>query len=132
MIDYELLYVRHKARLSCLFTLIVMLPLLLSASFAYQAGNNFELTAGTNKSVASSSTIQYSQSKHPSDTKALIPNSPDVLAVAISLLGIYLLTIPLSTILTPYFQMLRDKLLAPIKFTSTFVDSNSGPSHLAI
>ncbi|WP_238188189.1 hypothetical protein [Paenibacillus sp. L3-i20] len=123
MNDNQRIHTKHNIVLRSLFTLIVLLPLLLSASFAYQAGNIFELTAGTNKSAASSSNLHITQGKHPADTKALVPNSPDVLTAAISLLTIYLITVPISFILAPYLQMLKDRLLAPIKFTSTYVNN---------
>ncbi|MFD0589569.1 hypothetical protein ACFQZE_16390 [Paenibacillus sp. GCM10027627] len=105
-------------------TFFLLLPLLITASFAYQAGNNFELTAGSGK-ITSSGTALHVQSgpgKHPSETKALLPNSPDILAVTSSLLVIYLLAICDSYFRTPHRQGLRDRIVNVMKYTSNYVD----------
>lgn len=105
--------------------LFLLFALLVTASFAYQAGNNFELTAGMNKtSHASVSHASHASQpgKHPNDTNAVLPNSPDVLAAAVSLLIIYVLAARGFIFWTPYRQLLKSSLLMPLKFSSMYVD----------
>lgn len=101
------------------FFLFIICALLVTASFAYQAGNNFELTASTGKSLSAPGSSQPVHAKHPSDVKALLPNSPGIMTVAASLLTIYLLTIPASLFRVPYPQRLRRTCLKPIRFAGT-------------
>ncbi|RIX60228.1 hypothetical protein D3P08_01220 [Paenibacillus nanensis] len=103
---------------------MVLLPLFLTASFAYQAGNNFELTAGSgsNRTTPSSHTVIVSRDRHPSDTKALPPQSPCVDAVVSSLLIIYLLRIPNTLFHTPHVLQMKRQLLRPVKLTGGYVD----------
>lgn len=105
--------------------LFLLFSLLVTASFAYQAGNNFELTAGMNKpshASVSHSSHAPQPGKHPNDTKALLPNSPEILAAAVSLLVIYVLAARVCIFWTPYRQLLKLTLLMPLKFSSMFVD----------
>ncbi|MCR2804189.1 hypothetical protein [Paenibacillus soyae] len=105
-----------------LLAFALLLPLLITSLFAYQAGNNFELTAGTRKSQARTVTVYVQVDKHPSETKALLPDSPDVAAAAVSLLLVYLLRLPLARLFAPYRSRLLRKLLCTIQFSGRFVD----------
>ncbi|MDQ6423199.1 hypothetical protein RB620_27600 [Paenibacillus sp. LHD-117] len=109
------------------FALLLLFALLVTASFAYQAGNNFELTASVSKtpqSAVSHASHSSFPGKHPSDTNALLPNSPDVLAAAVSLLIIYILAARASIFQTPFRQRLKSSLLLPLKFSCMYVDSS--------
>jgi hypothetical protein len=103
---------------------MVLLPIFLTASFAYQAGNNFELTAGggSSRAVPSSQTIHVSKDKHPAGTRALPPHSPNVDTAAMSLLIIYVLRILIALFRSPHPLLLKRLLLRPIKVTGSYVE----------
>lgn len=103
---------------------MILLPLLLTASFAYQAGNIFELTAGgsSNRAVPSSPFINISKNKNPAGTRALPPHSPNVDAAALSLLIIYVLRISIDLFQSPHQLLLKRLLLRPIKVTGSYVE----------
>lgn len=111
-------------RLGRVLAFMILLPIFLTASFAYQAGNNFELTAGggNSRAVPSSQYIHVSRDKHPSDTKALPPQSPNVDAVVLSLLIVYVLRISINMLRTPHLLRLKRLLLRPIRVTGSYVD----------
>lgn len=104
--------------------LALLLPLLITALFAYQAGNNFELTAGTRRNQVRTMAACVQVDKHPAETKALLPNSPDEASAAASLLLVYLLRLPLTSLLTPHRSRLLRQLLRTIQFSGRFVDDN--------
>lgn len=109
-----------------LFLLLLLLPLLVTASFAYQAGNNFEYAAGHGKLTQSSQISQHIYpAKHPSDFKSLLPNSPDVLAAGLSLLIIYKLIIQTEILRSFYPKQLKQTLMKPLKYTGNYVDGAS-------
>lgn len=111
-------------RLGRILAFMILLPIFLTASFAYQAGNNFELTAGggNGRAVPNSQYIHVSRDKHPSHTKALPPHSPNVDAAVLSLLIIYVLRISITMLRTPHRLRLKRLLHRPIKVTGSYVD----------
>ncbi|MEK3883459.1 hypothetical protein [Paenibacillus sp. PL2-23] len=105
-----------------MLALFLLFPLLITALFAYQAGNNFELTANARKSQTRPIQVYFHVDKHPAETKALLPNSPNVAAAAASLLGIYALRLPIVYLYAHHFTLLLRSILRTIQFSGRFVD----------
>ncbi|NIK78155.1 hypothetical protein FHS15_003293 [Paenibacillus castaneae] len=110
-------------RFACnrLFSVLIIIPLLFAALFAYEAGNNFELTAGSNRFHSVSKSSYKAFSKSNSTTKSFLPENIHLIAYSHALMQIFTLSLTLSALQTSVPQRLRDLLLHPIKFTSHFV-----------
>lgn len=101
---------------------LIIVPLLLAALFAYQAGNSFELTAGASR-VSSVSRAAYELTdRQKADRKQLWLLKAKALAFVRSLIRVYMLPphnrYALSSAVP---QRMRDLLMTPIKFTSRYV-----------
>ncbi|HTG68041.1 MAG TPA: hypothetical protein VL921_02185 [Candidatus Udaeobacter sp.] len=104
-----------------MLNLLIIVPLLLTALFAYQAGNSFEQTAGASRMTAA---VQYTTSitgKQRTGTKVFLPENVLPAAAMYALMLMSRLSANLSALRTSVPQRLRDLLMTPIKFTSQFV-----------
>jgi hypothetical protein len=102
--------------------LLVIVPLLIAALFAYQAGNSFELTAGTSRFQAAAQVSSSAAGRQNARQKTPLPVNALINAFIHALIYQYLLsTTLLFALRTSVPQRLRRQLLAPIKFTSRFV-----------
>ncbi|WP_424768675.1 hypothetical protein [Paenibacillus sp. sgz302251] len=102
--------------------MLVIVPLLLAALFAYQAGNSFELTAGTNRINAAANVSSAMIDRQNINNNFLLPETAPVHPFVREILMIYLLTRSLAAAMrTTVPQRMRDLHMAPIKFTSQFV-----------
>ncbi|CAM4095837.1 hypothetical protein L1N85_10585 [Paenibacillus alkaliterrae] len=117
------LYVRGRFCSNQLMNLLVIVPLLFAALFAYQASNFFELTAGTSRINAVARTAYVTVDRQNANKKHFLPPInvlPGAIAHARKL--IYSLSITLrSALSTSIPQSLRNLFLFPIKYTSLFV-----------
>ncbi|WP_419871135.1 hypothetical protein [Candidatus Pristimantibacillus sp. PTI5] len=108
--------------------LLIIVPLLLAALFAYQAGNTFELTAGASRITAASKskyTASVNAGKSNSTTKPILPENVLLVSFLHSLLLLYRKSATLYALRTSVPQRMRDLLMTPIKFTSHFVGCSS-------
>ncbi|MDQ8736122.1 hypothetical protein [Paenibacillus sp. LHD-38] len=114
-----------------LMNLLIIVPLLLAALFAYQAGNTFEQTAGASRIHAS---VKYTASvnvgKMNSTTKLFLPENVLLVAYLHSLLLLFRRSTTLFALRTSVPQRMRDLLMTPIKFTSHFVGCSSHSVYL--
>ncbi|MGO4369791.1 hypothetical protein AB4Z21_03145 [Paenibacillus sp. MCAF20] len=103
------------------FNLLIILPLLLTALFAYQAGNNFELTAGSSRfnPVARATTCAALNGRSPS--KLLQPIRRKPAAYKVSLAVLFGRPAYLSPLSLTILQRLKRLLLKPIKYTSVYI-----------
>ncbi|OME82111.1 hypothetical protein BK120_15655 [Paenibacillus sp. FSL A5-0031] len=104
-----------------LMNLFLIVPLLLAALFAYQAGNMFELTAGASRITAAAKYATSTVRKQSTTATTFLPENALVAAYMHALMLIYWRSTTLSALVTTYRQRLRDLLMTPIKFTSHFV-----------
>ncbi|MBD2872445.1 hypothetical protein [Paenibacillus arenilitoris] len=102
--------------------LLVIVPLLLAALFAYQAGNSFEQTAGASRfHAAVRSAYSYSDRRN-AKRKTPLPDNAIIHAFVHALyLRRLFATSLLQALRTTVPQRLREQVMAPIKFTSRFV-----------
>ncbi|MDQ0062298.1 hypothetical protein [Paenibacillus harenae] len=101
--------------------LLIILPLLLTALFAYQAGNNFELTAGSSRfNPVARATTCYARDGR-SASKLLQPVRRKPAAYKASLAVLYGRPAYLSPLSQTILQQLKRLLLKPIKYTSVFI-----------
>lgn len=101
--------------------LLIILPLLLTALFAYQAGNNFELAAGSSRfNPVARATTCYAQNGR-SASKLLQPVRRKPAAYKASLAVLYGRPAYLSPLSLTILQRLKRILLKPIKYTSVFI-----------
>ncbi|MCA0756448.1 hypothetical protein KP806_15445 [Paenibacillus sp. N4] len=101
---------------------LLIVPLLLAALFAYQAGNSFELTAGASRvSNVSRATFEMSD-REKAGRKQLWLLKARALAFVRALVRVYLLPPhPFYALSSAVPQRMRDLLMTPIKFTSRYV-----------
>ncbi|OBZ11194.1 MULTISPECIES: hypothetical protein [Bacillales] len=104
-----------------LMNLLIIVPLLLAALFAYQAGNTFELTAGASRMTASAKYSTSIVGKQNTTTKVFFPENVLLAAYMHAFLHMHWLSTSLAALRTTVPQRLRDLLMTPIKFTSHFV-----------
>jgi hypothetical protein len=104
-----------------LMNLLIIVPLLLAALFAYQAGNTFEQTAGASRMTASAKYSTSIVGKQNTTTKVFFPENVLLAAYMHAFLHMHWLSANLSALRTTVPQRLRDLLMTPIKFTSHFV-----------
>lgn len=115
------LYDFGRSRSKHILNLLIIVPLLLAALFAYQAGNSFEQTAGASRITAA---VRYTTSitgKQGTRTKVFLPENVLLAAALHALTLMSRLSANLSALRTFVPQRLRDLLMTPIKFTSHFV-----------
>lgn len=102
--------------------MLLIVPLLLAALFAYQAGNSFELTAGASRvSNVSRATYELSD-RQKADRKQLWLLKAKAMAFVRTLIRVYLLPPhPRYALSSAVPQRMRNLLMTPIKFTSRYV-----------
>ncbi|WP_141502172.1 hypothetical protein [Paenibacillus luteus] len=104
-----------------LMNLLIIVPLLMAALFAYQAGNTFELTAAASRITADAKYATANVGKQNSSTKVFLPENLLLASYMHALMLMYWLAATLSALHTFVPQRMRDLLMTPIKFTSHFV-----------
>ncbi|MGO4547649.1 hypothetical protein AB4Z29_22940 [Paenibacillus sp. 2TAB23] len=102
--------------------LLIIVPLLLAALFAYQAGNTFEQTAGASRMVASARFAGSANvGRKNSTTKVFLPENVLLVSYLSALRRIFRHSVSRFELRTTIPQRMRDLLMTPIKFTSHFV-----------
>ncbi|WP_138754921.1 hypothetical protein [Paenibacillus sinopodophylli] len=115
---YEFGHISRKR----IMNLLIIVPLLLAALFAYQAGNMFEQTAGASRIIAGARyAASVSVGKKNGTTKSFLPENQLLVSYLSALMRIFRHSVSRFELRTTIPQRLRDLLMNPIKFTSHFV-----------
>ncbi len=117
------LYVLGRFCRNRMMNAMIIVPLLFAALFAYQAGNTFELAAGTSRIVNPVSRSAFAiQNKQNTKQTHLWPIKQRSIVFVRSLTQLYMLpSLLMREFHTAVPQRMRELFMAPIKFTSHFV-----------